>query len=162
MDARQQFLRVEGLVDVIVGALLQRDGALGGLPHLCEEDGRRPDLGLAHATQGFAPVDARHEHVHHNHIRVMRLHLAQGFFAVSGDEHVKARALQKRGEAFHDHRVIVYEEEGDLVGHRVRGLYLGEDKQERKSGKENCVDKFGLQQTQFPGAGNRFGAPLNL
>jgi hypothetical protein len=77
VDARQQFVRVEGLVEIIVGALFESQGALGRLAHPGQQDGGRPVPAGAQPAQHFAPIQARHQHIQQEQIGAQRGHFFQ-------------------------------------------------------------------------------------
>ena len=114
-------MRIERLVEVIVGALFERHGAFGRLADSGEEHDGRPVAGAAQLAQGLAAVEPRHEHVHDDHGRRVRRDPVERGLAVVGDVDVEARAGQERREVGRDVGLVVDQEQPRALGvHRNR------------------------------------------
>jgi hypothetical protein len=69
-------MRIEGFVQVIVGAFFERNCSLGRCSNLCEKNGWYPDILTSKATQYFTPVHERHQYIQNDQLRLVR----PGFF----------------------------------------------------------------------------------
>ena len=102
-------MRVERLVEVVVGPLVQGDRALGGLAHLRQQHDRQPAAVGAQTAQDLSPVEARHQHIEDAAVRVQPLHQIQRGLAIRGDVNGEPGAFKKRGQVGRDGLVVIDE-----------------------------------------------------
>lgn len=115
-----QFAGVERLVEVVVGALVERPGPLGGLPHRGEQHHRDGVAVAAQPAQGFASVQAGHHHVEHHDVDSAGSHRGERPVAVLGDGHRETVALQDRAQAGGDARVVVDQQQRGVLSRHSR------------------------------------------
>jgi len=121
-DAGHQLVGVEGLVEVIVGPLLQTHRPFGRRTHLGEHDDRRPVAGGSQAAADLAAVEPGHQHVQHDQVRVEDFaelsrgvgDTAQGLFPVASHCYGEARPLQKGGQVGCDGLLVVNQQDFGL------------------------------------------------
>ena len=122
-DARHQLLGVEGLGQVVVGALVQRSRALEGGVDLREQDDGGPRAARADAAHHLAPVHVGHHDVGDDDVGVEPAVGGQSLLAVAGGVDCEPRAAQEGREAVNDRRLVVDQQDG---GSRARrGLRRG-------------------------------------
>ncbi|SPD67736.1 protein of unknown function (plasmid) [Cupriavidus taiwanensis] len=131
-DPRQQFARGEGLDQVVVGAHLQPQDAVGLLVASGQHQHRQvAPLARAQVAAQRQPVFAgQHQVQHHQVDRALvqrRAHLAP----VGGQGHAHAAALEVGGNQFADFAVVVDDKDMVLRGH---GGSRNRRRRKRKSG----------------------------
>ncbi len=105
-DARRELARRERLGDVVVGAELEADDAVGLLAAGGEHDHRQVALRPDPAAER-EPVRSRQHHVEHDQVRRGALDQRAGGLAVPGLERVVALTLQVASDDVADDRLVV-------------------------------------------------------
>ena len=90
LDAGDQFARVEGLADIVVGAHFQPDDAVDRLVSRGEHDDRQRLATPAQAPAGGQPVLARHHQVEHDEMRLEALEVGVELARVGQEQRVEA------------------------------------------------------------------------
>ena len=106
-DAGHQLSRVEGLVEIVVGSLLQGIGAGTGLADPGQQDHGCPVAASAQPGQHLPSVGARHQNVQDDQIGMPCADQLKRLDAVGGGEGDEPRPLQGAGEVVADHGVVV-------------------------------------------------------
>ena len=122
-DAGQQFARVAGLGEVVVGAELQPDDAVGVLAHGREHDDRRAFADREAATDGQAVLARQHDVEHDQVDRAAvqgLLHLA----GVAGGFDLVAVLAQEVGHDVADARIVVDHQNAGAGGPGLFGTCL--------------------------------------
>src|SRR6478735_12161940 len=115
VDAREQFLDVEGLDEVIVGASLQSLDLV--LPRRTRGEDQDGEF-LAFGAQVAHQVHARHlgqAQVDHGDVEGQFATVVQAFLAVGGGIHGEAFALQARGKGFAQRGFIFNQQDAHVV-----------------------------------------------
>src|SRR5579862_4597011 len=92
-DLREQLLAVHGLDDVVACALAHAPDLVGFLAFRgAQNDGNRARCGVAaDGPRRLEAIEARHHDVHENQVRLDRLRLQNGVFAIVAGNHLIAR-----------------------------------------------------------------------
>ena len=93
--SERQLVRLEWLVEVVIGPLIQRHRPFARRPDLRQQDHWRPVVGLTQAAQRLAAVQSRHQHVEDDEMRTVPLHLAQRSLTVAGYCHAEPAPRQE-------------------------------------------------------------------
>ena len=111
LDADHQLGRAEGLGQVVVGAPLEADDALGQRAARGQHQHRHIAIGAEQAHH-LEAVDLGQHQVQHDEGRVLGARLAQGLAAVVGGDDVEALALEVGAHEGHDLAVVIDDEDG--------------------------------------------------
>ena len=111
LDADHQLGRAEGLGQVVVGALLEADDALGQGAARGQHQHRHVAIG-AEQAHDLEAVDLGQHQVEHDEGRVLGTRLAQGLAAVVGGDDAEALAFEVGAHEGHDLAVVVDDEDG--------------------------------------------------
>jgi hypothetical protein len=116
-DARHELAGIERLVEVVVGALLQRHRLLARRAHLREQDHGVEASVSPQPAQDLAAVDAGHEHVEHDQVGIgVEARLQRGL-AVAGDRDGEPGALEERLELGRDGLLVVGQQDDRPLAH---------------------------------------------
>ena len=107
--AREQLVRVERLVEVVVRALVERDRALPGLAHLGQQHHGQPAPGRAQPAQHLPPVRPRHQDVEDAAVRIKPFDELERGFPVRRDMHGESGSIKEWRQVGSDRFVIVSE-----------------------------------------------------
>ncbi len=106
-DARDELVRIEGFVEVVVGALFESHRPLDALADLGQQQHRNPVLLLAQAAQHLPTVGSGHEHVEDAHIGFVTMDLVESEQSVAGGQHLETGALEERYDRSEDVGLII-------------------------------------------------------
>jgi hypothetical protein len=107
---REQLVRVEWLVEIVVCAFVERDRALARLAHLSQQHHRQPAPGRAQSAQHLPSVRPRHQDVENAAVRVEPLDQVQRGFPVRRDMHGKPGPVQEWRQVRRDRLVVIGED----------------------------------------------------
>ena len=111
-------MRIKWLVEIIIRAFFERQSTLRRLSDLREQNGRRPDVGLAETTERLASIHTRHEDIQDDQFGMMGLRLFQGVYTIRDYQHMETCTFQEGRQAVGDGGVVVGEEDSrSIVGH---------------------------------------------
>ena len=114
VHAGQQFARVEGLAQVVVGADFQADDAVHVLALGREHDDRRAVVGGAQAPADRQAVLAGHHQVQYDQVGRLAQHQPVEGLAVLGEDDFETFLRQVAAQEVADARVVIHHQ--DLVG----------------------------------------------
>jgi len=117
MDAGEQFARVEGLGQVVVGTDLEADDAVHILDLGREHDDRRQVVGGTQAAADRQAVLARQHQVEHDQVHGFAGQQAVQRLGVLGQQHLEAFLRQVAAQQVADAGVVV--DDDHAVGARV-------------------------------------------
>jgi hypothetical protein len=125
MHPGQQFTRVEGLAQVVVGADFEADDAVHVLALGGQHDDRRAVVGRAQAAADREPIFAGHHEVEHDQVDRVAQQDAVQRLAILGHDDFESFLGEVAAQQVADARVVV--DDGDLVGAGEEGLiHLGD------------------------------------
>ena len=121
VDARQQFARVEGLGEIVVGADFQADDAVNVLALGGQHDDGRTVIGGPQTAANRQTVFARHHQIEHDQVNRVAQHDSVQRLAVFGQYDLEAFLGQVTTQQVTNAGVVIKDE--NLVG--AGGLSLG-------------------------------------
>ena len=124
MNAGQQFARIEGFGQVVVGADFEADDAVNVFALGGQHDDGCTVIGSAQSPADGQAVFARHHQIQHDQVHGVAQHDAVQRLAVFGKDDVKALLGQIAAQQVADTGIVVKNQ--DLVGTGI-GLSLGHD-----------------------------------
>ena len=120
-DAGDEFVRLKGLVDIVVCPFFEGHGAFGGFPYLGEEDDREPRPFPAQAAEGFPAIETGHHHIEDDQVRAGFREHVQRVLSILSEGDFKPGAREEGKQAVTYASVVIYYQNFFLLFHlRVR------------------------------------------